>query len=224
MCLQEVIRKIVSFISLLSPIEWFTWFSYFLILPMCSLLGWLALPFVVVAFIIANIFGAIQLYSRDELMNDTFGISNDNNIDEMFVSTRKALETIFPQNSEKDIEKYEEQLSKIDNFDPVLIISANQNWINQNTYAAYEQVMDAFATDSHTQNRRRDLNSRCIFHFPNLDELYTVRDNICAIHSNAFYDRNATVPQEPIGTAWILYNVAVRKSDFAQDTRFFTAL
>ncbi|GES99504.1 hypothetical protein GLOIN_2v1779675 [Rhizophagus clarus] len=90
------------------------------------------------------------------------------NGDETFVSTREALITVLPQASKEDIENYDEQLSKVDLFDPVLIISANQNWINQNTYAAYQQP-----------------------------------------------------PQEPIGTAWILNNVAVRKSDFAEDDRFF---
>ncbi|CAG8579327.1 6449_t:CDS:2 [Ambispora gerdemannii] len=155
-------------------------------------------------------------------MNDTFGTSSDNNINEMFVSTREALETILPQASEKDIRKCEEQISKADNFDPVLIISANQNWINQHTYAAYQTVMNAFATEN-LQNRRRDEDSNCIFHFPHLTDLYAVRGNIRGQqqYRNAFFDPNAQPQQEAIGTAWILYNVAVRRSDFAEDDSFF---
>jgi hypothetical protein len=139
----------------------------------------------------------------------------------MFVSTREALETIFPQASDKDIGKYDEQLSKVGDFDPVLIISANQNWINQHTYAAYQTVMNAFATNNLQNNRRRDEGSLCIFHFPHLNELYTVRGNIRTQYPNAFFDPNAQIQQEPIGTAWILTNVAVRRSDYAVDDSFF---
>jgi hypothetical protein len=139
----------------------------------------------------------------------------------MFVSTREALMTILPQASEEDIGKYEKQLSKVDLLDPVLIVSANQNWINQYTYAAYQQVMDVFATANLPPNRRRDENSRCVFHFPNLKDLYIVRDVVCTTHPNAFFDPNAQSQQGPIGNAWILNNVAVRKSDFAEDDRFF---
>ncbi|RGB43677.1 hypothetical protein C1646_680124, partial [Rhizophagus diaphanus] len=146
---------------------------------------------------------------------------NDDNINEMFVSTREALENIFPQASNKVIEKYEKQLNKVDDFDPVLMIVANQNWINQHTYAAYQAVMLAFATNNLQNNRRRDEGSLSIFHFPNLAELYTVRGNIRTLYPNAFFDRNAQPQQEPIGTAWILTNVAVRKSDYAQDDSFF---
>ena len=59
---------------------------------------------------------------------------------------------IFPQASEDNIRKYDDQLSRVEILDPVLIISANQNWINQHTYAACQRVMDAFATNG-LQNR-----------------------------------------------------------------------
>ena len=129
--------------------------------------------------------------------------------------------TVLPQASEEDIRSYEEQIYKVDLFDPVLIISANQNWINQNTYAAYQQVMDAFATVNIAQNRRRDENSRCVFHFPNLTDLYAAKRAIRTNLPNAFFDPNVQPQQEPIGTAWILNNVAVRRSDFAEDDSFF---
>ncbi|PKY54550.1 hypothetical protein RhiirA4_473421 [Rhizophagus irregularis] len=87
---------------------------------------------------------------------------------------------------------------KVVDLDPVLIIVANQNWINQNTYVNYQAVVNAFATNN-LHNRCRDEGSPAIFHFPNATELYT----------------------EPIGTAWILHNVAVRRSDFALDDSFF---
>ncbi|CAG8729946.1 7665_t:CDS:2, partial [Racocetra persica] len=74
-----------------------------------------------------------------------------------------ALKTVLPQTSNEDIGKYDEQLNKVDNFDPVLIISPNCNWIAQNTYQK--------------------------------------------------------LSNEPIGTAWILTKVEVRKSDFGEDNR-----
>ncbi|PKK62035.1 hypothetical protein RhiirC2_790958 [Rhizophagus irregularis] len=141
---------------------------------------------------------------------------NKDDINEMFSST----ETIFPEASNKDIEKYEQQLSKVDDLDPVLIIIANQNWINQNTYANYQTVMNAFATNS-LNNRRRDEGSRAIFHFPNATELYTVRRNIRGLYPNAFFNPDVQPQLEPIGTAWILHNVAMRRSDFALDDLFF---
>ncbi|CAG8614941.1 910_t:CDS:2 [Ambispora gerdemannii] len=202
------LQKIISFVSLLSPIEWFTWFTFVVILPMCSFFGWLALPFVVFAFIIANIFGIIQLLSKA-----TYSLENDtgNNINE----------TILPKVSEKDIEKYDKQLDKVDEFDPVLIISPNHNWINQHTLQNYQTVMNAFATDSLRRNNRRDENSLCVFHFSTVTELYTVRRNIRTLHPNAFFDPNAQPQQQPIGTAWILNKVGVRKSDFGEDDSFF---
>ncbi|CAG8522984.1 11570_t:CDS:1 [Ambispora leptoticha] len=140
----------------------------------------------------------------------------------MFVSTREALETIFPQASDEDIGKYENQLDKVDDFDPVLIISPNHNWINQHTLQTYQAVMNAFATnDLQQQNNRRDENSLCVFHFATVTELYTVRRNIRKLHPNAFFDPNAQPQQMPIGTAWILNKVGIRKSDFGEDDSFF---
>lgn len=82
--------------------------------------------------------------------------------------------------------------------------------------------MDAFATANLVPNKRRDENSCSVLHFPNLNELYAVRNAVCTLHPNAFFDPNAQTQQEPIGTAWILNNVAVRKSDFVEGDRFFT--
>ena len=139
----------------------------------------------------------------------------------MFVPTRQALRTVFPQASDEDIEKYDKQLNKVDDFDPVLIISPNQNWITQNTLQNYQMVMNAFATNRLRPNNRRDENSLCVFHFSTVTELYTVRGNVRRLYPNAFFDPNAIPQQEPIGTAWILTKVGVRRSDFGEDDNFF---
>ncbi|CAI2195853.1 9810_t:CDS:2, partial [Funneliformis geosporum] len=185
------------------------------------------LPFVFVASITANIFVSIRLlrdftcYMTDNLISNLSQPGNDmndnNGIDEMFASTREALEDIFPKASNKDIERYERQINEADDLDPVLIIVGNQNWINQNTYATYQAVMTAFATNNLQNNQRRDEGSLGVFHFQNMTELYTVRDNIRGLYPNAFFDRNAQPQQEPIGTAWILVKVGVRSSDYAVD-------
>ncbi|CAG8809469.1 6718_t:CDS:1, partial [Cetraspora pellucida] len=148
---------------------------------------------------------------------------------EDLVSTHEALKTIFPQASNEEITKYEKQLSSVKNLDPVLIISPNQAWINQHGWPAYHAVMDAFATNG-LQNRRRDENSRCVFHFATVTELYTVRRNIYNLFPNAFYDSPSRQAQltnaqlQPIGTAWILTKVGVRSSDFGEDDRFFITM
>ncbi|CAG8481370.1 411_t:CDS:1 [Acaulospora morrowiae] len=105
---------------------------------------------------------------------------------EDFPSTREALETIFSQASNEEVTKYVKQLDGVNILDPVLVISPNQAWINQHGWPAYYAVMDGFATNG-LQNRRRDENSRCIFHFTFLTELYTVRENIYNIFPNAFF-------------------------------------
>ncbi|GBC39554.2 hypothetical protein GLOIN_2v1671036 [Rhizophagus irregularis DAOM 181602=DAOM 197198] len=66
----------------------------------------------------------------------------------------------------------------VDGFDPVLIISPNQTWINQHSLQAYQVIIDAFATDGLQKNDRRDENSRSVFHFANMTEMYTVHGNI----------------------------------------------
>ncbi|CAG8627186.1 6313_t:CDS:2, partial [Racocetra fulgida] len=115
-----------------------------------------------------------------------------------------ALKTIFSKASDEQISKYERQLANVKILDPVLIIVPNQNWIHQH-----------------------DENSRAIFHFTSNTELYTVRRNIENLFPNAFMDQlsfQASTPNPrlyPIGMAWILTNVAKRKSDFGEDDKFF---
>ncbi|KAF0519690.1 hypothetical protein F8M41_016495 [Gigaspora margarita] len=143
-------------------------------------------------------------------------------------STREALESIFSKAPNEQILKYERQLADIKLLDPVLIIVPNQNWIHQYGWNVYHTVMDSFATDG-LQNERRDENSRAIFHFASNTELYTVRRNVENRFPNAFMDQpslQALTPNPrlyPIGTAWILTNVAKRKSEFGEDDKFFNS-
>ncbi|CAG8551654.1 39942_t:CDS:2 [Gigaspora margarita] len=139
-----------------------------------------------------------------------------------FKSTNEALKIIFSQASDDEITKYEKQLDTVKNLDPVLIITPNQTWINQRSLPAYNTIMDAFATNG-LQNRRRDKNSRSIFHFTDNEELYTICDNIYNLIPNAFFippslqAQNPNAQLHPVGTAWILTKVGVRKSDFEND-------
>ncbi|POG69249.1 hypothetical protein GLOIN_2v187985 [Rhizophagus irregularis DAOM 181602=DAOM 197198] len=210
MCVQ----KIVAFFSLLTPLTWFIWLTYVAILPMCAILGWLALPFAFFAMIIANVLVLFRLIKKD---------------DGLFTPTRDALQEIFPRASSQQIARYEKIVNQADELDPVLIISPNLNWINQYGEQAYHLVMDGFATEG-LQNARRDENSRCVFHFRNGRELVDVRDAIRQRLINAFYippSLQATHPHGqtvPVGTAWILTKVGARDSDFWEDDSFFLTL
>lgn len=69
-------------------------------------------------------------------------------------------------------------------FEPMLIISPNHNWINQHILQNYQMVMN---------------------HFSTMTELYTVRENVCTLHPNAYFNPVAQPKQEPIGAAWIFH-------------------
>ncbi|CAG8768443.1 11028_t:CDS:2, partial [Dentiscutata erythropus] len=134
-------------------------------------------------------------------------------------STHEALQTIFSKASNEQILKYKRQLANIKILDPVLIIVPNQNWINLHGWPTYYNIMDSFATNG---LRNEHENSRAIFHFTTNTELYTMRSNIENLFPNAFMvppSLQASVPNprlHPIGEAWILTNVAKRKSDFGE--------
>ncbi|GBC37196.2 uncharacterized protein OCT59_003293 [Rhizophagus irregularis] len=214
MCTQ----KIVAFFSLLTPFIWFTWLTYVAILPMCAILGRLALPFAFFAMIIANVLVLFRLIKK--------AIYNTSTDDGLFTPTRDALQEIFPRASGKQIARYEKIVSQADEFDPFLIISPNLNWINQYGEQAYHLVMDCFATEG-LQNARRDENSRCVFHFRNGRELTDVRNAIRQRLINTFYIPPALQASHPhgqavpVGSAWILTKVGVRESDFWEDDTFF---
>ncbi|GBC14414.1 hypothetical protein RhiirA5_153807 [Rhizophagus irregularis] len=81
---------------------------------------------------------------------------------------------------------------------------------------------------------RRNQDSRCIFHFKNSQEMYYVRDNIFInnLIPNGFHAPSsicANLPQTvnnpvPIGRAYVVFKVGVRKSDFTEDTRFLLSV
>ncbi|CAG8546624.1 11125_t:CDS:2, partial [Gigaspora rosea] len=174
----------------------------------------------------AIVFGTIQLWKAITSCSISNPPSNEMSEYSNFKSTNEALKIIFSQASDDEITKYEKQLDTVKNLDPVLIITPILTWINQRGLPAYNAVMDAFATNG-LLNRRRDKNSRSIFHFTDNEELYTVRDNIRNLIPNAFFippSLQAQIPNaqlHPVGTAWILTKVGVRKSDFGNDGSFF---
>ncbi|PKY41459.1 hypothetical protein RhiirA4_441308 [Rhizophagus irregularis] len=193
MCVQ----KIVAFFSLLTPLTWFTWLTYVAILPVCAILGWLALPFAFFSMIIANVLVLFRLIKK--------AIYNTGTDDGLLTPTRDALKEIFPRASGQQIARYEEIVNQADELDPVLIISPNLNWINQYGEPAYHLVMDGFATEG-LRNARNAIRQRLInaFHIP---------PSLQASHPHG-----QTVP---VGTAWILTKVGVRDSDFWEDDSFF---
>ncbi|KAF0514831.1 hypothetical protein F8M41_017495 [Gigaspora margarita] len=145
-----------------------------------------------------------------------------------------ALKTIFLDTDKNLISNYEKQLCDMDELDPVLIITPNRLWIIQYSWDAYYAVMDLFATHNLTQNRRRDKDSRCIFHFRKIDDLFQVRRGIKNnnLAPNAFcispglhadYQNNLNVQLVPVGMAWILMKVGSLSSDFGSMRTFFTS-
>ncbi|CAG8575072.1 5134_t:CDS:2 [Diversispora eburnea] len=149
---------------------------------------------------------------------------------EPFLTIEETVKTLFPDASSANIKKYTKQISKVDELDPVLIIKPNQAWVTNNGWVAYNQAMDRFATFN-LSSQRRDEDSRCIFHFRDIQELYSVRDGLrnSNLIPNGFHvphTLRAVVPAtinnpEPIGCAYILIKLTVKKSEFSEDTSFF---
>ncbi|PKY41461.1 hypothetical protein RhiirA4_539603 [Rhizophagus irregularis] len=166
---------------------------------------------------------------NDELIDSSSDSSDESDSSEsviLFTPTRDALQEIFPRASGQQIARYEEIVNQAEEFDPVLIISPNLNWINQYGEQAYHLVMDGFATEG-LQNARRDENSRCVFHFRNGRELTDVRNAIRQRLIDAFCIPPALQASHPhgqavpVGSAWILTKVGVRESDFWENDTFF---
>lgn len=123
---------------------------------------------------------------------------------------------------------------------PFLVIIPNNAWIIQHGIVAYNAVMDIFATDGMGQNRRRDRNSRHIFHFRKITDLYALRNRIknnnlapnafCVspdllnyyqLTFNPIAPNSPNLKQIPIGTAWIITKIGVTSSDYNEDRQFF---
>ncbi|CAG8554648.1 5742_t:CDS:2, partial [Racocetra persica] len=152
--------------------------------------------------------------------------------EEFLPTLSSALKSIFPDASENIILHYEKQFIDVEELDPVLIITPNRIWVNQYGLPAYDAVMDIFATHGLAQNQRRDKNTRCIFHFREIYDLYQVRDGIKNNNfaQNAFsippslhadYQNNPNAQLEPIGSAWSLMKIGSLSSDYGQDKNFF---
>ncbi|CAG8537199.1 2316_t:CDS:1 [Paraglomus occultum] len=120
------------------------------------------------------------------------------------------------------------ELADRERFAIVLVIAPNVAWLNQHGWPAYYTVMDLFATYGLCPNQRRDNNSRCLFYFRGVYELFKVRD---AIRNNMLAPTafgvplscrtncNPTVQMEPIGEAWILSKISTY--DAGRDDHFF---
>ncbi|PKK65381.1 hypothetical protein RhiirC2_755105, partial [Rhizophagus irregularis] len=78
---------------------------------------------------------------------------------------------------------------------------------------------------------RRDELSRCVFHFKDIQELHTVRDGICnanlipngfhvprGLQANLLPGTNNPVP---LGQAYLVIRLGVKKSEFSEDVKFF---
>jgi len=154
-----------------------------------------------------------------------------------YSSINTILKKIFPNSNKKELKKYEKQILRIKDPDPILIITPNQAWVNKHGWNAYATVMDTFATYGLPPNEHRDKGSRCIFHFQNDEELHGIRDGI-RINSpqNAFCIPSAIVANFPrgipglpglqaeaVGTAWILNKVGARTGDCYEDKCFIVA-
>ncbi|RUP51572.1 hypothetical protein BC936DRAFT_147298 [Jimgerdemannia flammicorona] len=130
--------------------------------------------------------------------------------------------------SKKDIAKHENEMSNGE-FDPMLIINPNDAWIAQHGQPAYNAIMDMFATTGLAPPRRRDLNSRAVFHFRNTHEMVQVQralnNGVPAAHAFCIPPHlHAALPAlqlQPIGRAWIIHKVGGNQSDFGEDERFF---
>ncbi|KAF0389324.1 hypothetical protein F8M41_010934 [Gigaspora margarita] len=111
-------------------------------------------------------------------------------IREMFCNIFKTQESdlekvtftkIFPKASNNEIKRYKGLFSGVEELDPVLIIVPNGRWLTQHGQAAYDNVMNSFATVNLPANRR-DKNSMCVFHFKDSEEHYNAHDAIRTLH------------------------------------------
>ena len=85
--------------------------------------------------------------------------------------------------------------------------------------------MDTFVT-ANLERGRKNQQSCCLFHFKDMNELYTTQSVVCTNFQNAFQIPPSLQPQNPrsqtmpIGFAWIIIKTDGRKSNYAQDEKF----
>ena len=149
----------------------------------------------------------------------------------LYPTIEEVVRNIFPEAENADVKRYVKQISGADILDPIVVIKPNPTWIATYGWIAYNNAMDQFATYNLNNNQRRDENSRCVFHFRDIQELYTVRDGICNgnLIPNGFHVpqglQASIVPGTnnlvPIGRAYLVIKLGVRKSEFSEDKNFF---
>ncbi|CAB4379431.1 unnamed protein product [Rhizophagus irregularis] len=81
--------------------------------------------------------------------------------------------------------------------------------------------MDQFATYNLNNAQRRDEQSRCIFHFRNIQELHAVRDGFHVPQGLQGSIVAGTNNPVPIGQAYLVIKLGARKSEFSEDKNFF---
>ncbi|RIA95116.1 hypothetical protein C1645_734276 [Glomus cerebriforme] len=180
---------------------------------------------------VINKLGSLFSFFLNDSKIKIFKKSGNEELDlSLYPTIEETIKTIFPRAENADIKKYVKQISKADELDPVLVITPNQTWVTNYGWIAFNNAMDHFATYN-LNNQRRDELSRCIFHFKEIQELYTVRDGIRSgnLIPNGFHIprslQGSIVPGTnnpvPIGQAYLVTKLGVKKSEFAEDTNFF---
>ncbi|CAI2182056.1 1530_t:CDS:2 [Funneliformis geosporum] len=144
---------------------------------------------------------------------------------------KNIVRNIFLEAENANVKKYVKQISGADKLDPIIVIKPNPTWVANYGWIAYNNAMDQFAIYNLNNNQRRDKNSRCIFHFRDIQELHTVQDGICnrnlipngfhvpqGLQANIALGTNNPVP---IGRAYLVINLEIKKLEFLEDKKFF---
>ncbi|CAB4410081.1 unnamed protein product [Rhizophagus irregularis] len=149
----------------------------------------------------------------------------------LYPTIEQVVRNIFPDAENAQVRKYVKQISGADKLDPVVVIKPNPTWVANYGWIAYNNAMDHFATYNLNNNQRRDELSRCVFHFKDIQELHTVRDGICNANliPNGFHVPRGlqasllpgTNNPVPLGQAYLVIKLGVKKSEFSEDIKFF---
>jgi hypothetical protein len=139
----------------------------------------------------------------------------------------QPFRTIFPNATRHEIRKYKRQLARSEESEPFIVIVPNERWINQYGLPAFDTAMDQFAVQGLPLGQRRDDNSRRVFGFKDLAEIYAVRAIMEKLVPNAFCippsfrDRFPKLQHEPLGYAWIVMKIGSNEYDYGHVDNFF---
>ncbi|RUS21590.1 hypothetical protein BC937DRAFT_92150 [Endogone sp. FLAS-F59071] len=150
----------------------------------------------------------------------------DGNYYSTFGETARA---IYPEAKKSEISCFKKFLKAVSQDMSIIVIRPNPLWIAQHGQVAYDAVIELFATINLPPLRRRDRDSKAIFHFRELGEAFTVRDAVKAVAPQAFFVQpglQAELPAragqyEPLGYAWMVTKIGVRQSDYCELKEFF---